>query len=407
MAWQQHLNSLVQETAALDLVGMPRAHAPAFKQVARAQQCVISSRELGKVGTGLVEEGYDSKGFRVKSKTCNFGPMAGFVCVNPNYSKKGLAFAETQQHYVETALRDEDHVGWSASTEQICISDQRLAWLRSEDSVHVEPIAIGGDGLAFYGMVAEPAPVTYLLAKERHRVSKEMVWHLYTLTASPSPLQIKMSWSVLKSELKAQPILALVNPYPAYEKGHYKNCCCGDYDLFGVWPRRRQKAKPKPGVLPAYDPRGEDRRIAGMPGTVEERDRQAELYEERRLGNISDRIHTIAQMVNSVLPAPPGARPGQRDMLHHSDEGGRPVITAVELPVIAFVPNPQLGQVVHTVGAGNISQMQSLVKLCAALGYMPILNVGWLGDLGDTAALGDTGDARGWQTPLDSNRRSR
>jgi hypothetical protein len=35
---------------------------------------VISCREVGAVCTGLIEEGYALKGFRVDTKSCNWGP---------------------------------------------------------------------------------------------------------------------------------------------------------------------------------------------------------------------------------------------------------------------------------------------------------------------------------------------
>lgn len=352
MVWQHLLNQLVQGPRALQVVGMPPAHAPAFMQVATSQSCVISSRELGLVGTGLAEEGYDSKGFRIKSKTCDFGPMAGFVCTNPNYSKRGVAYAPTQQRDINHALKDDDHVGWKGSTEHICISEARLNWLRAEPSVNVATAPLLRDGSALYGRIAAPAPVTYVLRRQPHALTHETLWHLYTVgkeaelqrVIGSAALQLQ-PWDTLKTSLALAPIEALVNPYPAYPRGHYKNCVCGDYDLFAVWPRRKD-----------YDPAGEDRRIAGMlPGqgaaNRDARNNQIFKWEDKRLGNISNRVHLVAQLINSALPGVPGAVGGRRDMVHHSDEAGRPMVTEVELPVIAFIPGDARGwQAPHTIG---------------------------------------------------------
>jgi len=400
MVWRHLSNQLIQGARALQKVGMPPSHAPAFMQIATSRACVISSRELGIVGTGLVEEGYDSKGFRIKSKTCNFGPMAGFVCTNPNYSKRGVAYAPTQQRDIDHALKDDDKVGWRGSVEHICISQKRLDWLRGEPSVNVITAPLTRDGTVLHGRIVEPAPVVYVLRRQPHAKTREVVWHLYTvgketelgrIAATPA-LQMQ-PWDTLRTALALKPIEALVNPYPAYPLGHYKNCVCGDYDLFGVWPRRAN-----------YDPMGEDRRIAGMlPGQSKAqgnaRNQQIFSWEDKRLGNINNRVHMVGQMINSVLPPAEGAIGGRRDMVHHSDEAGRPMVTEVELPVIAFIP-PGPGRVGLTVAAENIAQMRSLVALCDILGFQVILNAGWVTQLSAFGAVpGTTGDSRGWQTP--------
>jgi len=381
---QIYLNSLIRGNAALDLVGMPLGHAPAFSTAARSQDCVISSRELGKTGRQLAEEGYDSKGFRIKSKTCNFGPMAGFVCRNALFSKKGAEYKDEQEKAHKHALEDDDKVGWRGSTEQLCISEARLAWLQAQPDLNVAPRAFAGNPNIMWGAITAPGAPRSLYLMRREQRNGDTVWALYE-TDQPvdtRPVLQRSAWDVLQ----ARPMLGMVNPYPAYPRGHYKNCVCGDYDLFAVWPRR--------GV---YQPRGEDRRIAGMPtGNAQRRDQQIALWEDRRLGNISNRVHLVAQLINSLLPGAPGAIGGTREMVHHSDEGGRPHVTEIELPVIAFVP---INGVVETVAADSLHRMSVLVKLCHTLGFQVILNAGWVAQLGGPHALGTTGDARGWQTP--------
>jgi len=46
----------------------------------------------------------DDQGFRIKSKTCNFGPMAGFVCRNALFSKKGAEYKDEQEKRYAQAL---------------------------------------------------------------------------------------------------------------------------------------------------------------------------------------------------------------------------------------------------------------------------------------------------------------
>src|SRR5215468_7376459 len=67
--------------------GFPSQHVEAFKRVALRNKMVISSRELNPLCTDLVLENYAAKGFHIKAKTCDWGPMAGFVLEDPRFTK--------------------------------------------------------------------------------------------------------------------------------------------------------------------------------------------------------------------------------------------------------------------------------------------------------------------------------
>jgi hypothetical protein len=67
--------------------GFPKVHVDAFKSVACRNKSVISSRELNPLCTDLVLEGYAAKGFHIKAKTCDWGPMAGFVPEDYRFTK--------------------------------------------------------------------------------------------------------------------------------------------------------------------------------------------------------------------------------------------------------------------------------------------------------------------------------
>lgn len=75
--------------AALDATGTLAAHSETFQSVATSSQCVIASRAVGKFATGLLRDGYATKGFHNKAKSCNWGPMAGFVLSDPRFTKRG------------------------------------------------------------------------------------------------------------------------------------------------------------------------------------------------------------------------------------------------------------------------------------------------------------------------------
>lgn len=69
--------------------GFPAKMVAAFLVSAEETQTIVSSRLPGGVGTDLIDAGYDLKGFQIKAKSCDWGPMAGFICQLPFLNKKG------------------------------------------------------------------------------------------------------------------------------------------------------------------------------------------------------------------------------------------------------------------------------------------------------------------------------
>ena len=66
------------------------------------------------------------------------------------------------------------------------------------------------------------------------------------------------------------------------------------------------------------------------------------------------------------------------DLVHHSDEAGRPMVHDVDLPFIGFVPDDKGG----AYGIATIEAFKKFIELCKAKGLVPILNPGWLQELG-------------------------
>jgi hypothetical protein len=127
--------------------GFPSRIVDAFQEVANRMQCVIMTRTPGSVGTQLIDERYDLKGFGIHSKSCNWGPMAGFVCMTPHLNKAGydkidfnLTNTMDALNYIQSI--DDKRKGTIISKDpeiiyeptdpfpQLCISKDRFDWLR-------------------------------------------------------------------------------------------------------------------------------------------------------------------------------------------------------------------------------------------------------------------------------------
>ena len=110
----------------------------AFTVAAQSLQSIISSRTPGGAALTLIEEMYDLKGFFIKSKSCDWGPMAGFVCMLPCFNKAGVAKyvynTNYMQAYLDTLRIDGPKNGYNAEPFlPLRISNNRVDELQKVD----------------------------------------------------------------------------------------------------------------------------------------------------------------------------------------------------------------------------------------------------------------------------------
>lgn len=329
-------------------IGMPLAHKKIFLEVAREQKCLIMVRATGPTCHGLLEEGYDTKGYRIHGKSCNWGPMAGFVMRDARLSKYGLAKAGfNHKKHVEALYADEENQGWYASTTPLIISRPRIAWLLNNDH-----IALQASGNNYIG-VADKAGVrfNYVLVSEgrdlfsvcfdHSRGGARWVQDSGNAKDHPHP-----------SNRQYEPMLAMTNPpdHGLTTATPHLKAITGDYDLFAVWPYTE---------LHDARPGGDDHRPLGTvrgSNSQAEKDNITRLESQfttggqgTKLGNITSRIYLICQLINSRVG---------RNVLWHSDEAARPFLDDVDLPVIAFTPAGA-----H-IGVESIGDFKRLIEAC-------------------------------------------
>ena len=83
-------------------------------------------------------EGYDTEGYRIHGKSCDWDPMAGFVMRDPRLNKYGMDKAGFNRSKHKEAIED-DHEGqgWKASTTPLKISQSRINWLKVKGLIDV------------------------------------------------------------------------------------------------------------------------------------------------------------------------------------------------------------------------------------------------------------------------------
>lgn len=384
---------MVYDQDACDLAGFLTAHKDVFLKIAEETKCIIMSRAPGIYSKQLIEEGYGSKGFHDKAKSCNWGPMAGFVNHNPLFSKAGLGSKhKTQVKYIKKALDD------GTTKVHLHISEARKKWLLENGWITEKKGTL--DGTVYiprFDHVAAAADPKLL------KNVKSMVFGLRPVKLDKKPFHsVWYKYPHKTSEWFWNRVITLVDsnfneqegggdPYP--DVPWYKRATTADYDLFGCW---HQKS----------DTQLEDK----SEGSQEELDRRPVSPYDLILGNLdaedpdwgnaTQRLQFVGRLLNQSLstPLPYGGGYKGGDLVHHSDEAGRPFTEDVDHPVIIFLPKGLASKFSgnRTIALGDnpkgsldtkgvydkfLKEFRELIDKVKA-DYNVELNPGWIADLG-------------------------
>jgi hypothetical protein len=393
--------------AALQDTGMPLQHRDPIQQVADRSGHAIIFRAVGTQSTQLLIEGYAAKGFRIDTKSCDWGPVRGFVCVDPRLSKVGgdeRGAADNRAYTVE-ALEGRVRQGalggldpsatghdivmldWMADCKPVVISGARFNELRT-----------GG----LDGLTDENGIIRGVSTDKTRRVrfpwaviptSRTLANVPYLNACGPIP---DGSYGVFVDHTNAdvgftqfrpsivQPIrvegfdavMGLINP--GTDNYGYRACVTGDYDLFAVWSPAKV-AGAFVGKLD-MDVRIVDRVRHESPGITAPHNHQ-----HYKLGNITRRLEMIKVLLNSALIGG-GSFPGG-NLVHHSDEVGNPSpglkkTLQQSFPLLAFLPEhswsrfwPRLTQ--PALGIRNSMDFSILVSGCGRAGINADLRPEW------------------------------
>jgi hypothetical protein len=379
-----------------NVAGVPREHAHAFRTVAASQRCVILVRCVGPTCLQLLQQGYDTKGFRIHGKSCDWGPMAGFVLRDPRLNKNGMEKAGYNRgEHVEALSDARSRADWTASTTPLRLFPERVEWLRTTGRIALTPKAGRLEGHAVH-----PSGIAFHYCLIKVQTPAGEMWGVYFDRSKNAPqlggargtsFMQEHGGSVARYDTKYgdmyEPMLAMTNSvdHRHYGGEHPLNAITGDYDLFALWPFLRGPNR--------YDRHGEDRRILGTVKAWSQRDHIEHVLERNftvpdperngvqhgtKLGNMTNRLYSVSQILNSTIG---GMRTGvagmagqpfpRRNVLWHSDEAARPHVADVDLPLIAFTPGG------NHIAIETIADFRTFVQLCLLVGIVPTLAEGW------------------------------
>ncbi len=345
---------------ALDLVGMPVSHGRVFQRVANETECVIASRAVGKMATGLLLEGYATKGFHNKAKSCPFGPMAGFVMADPRFTKNPEI--EGQRRDLRKAIQS------GASETPLYITDERRTALEGP----LGQITYIGGNINEKLYKANGKDMNFVLRRVMNGpgANGKILW---AVLYGPSEVRLSNSLqrpnTLKENSGELMPVMAMVDAdCPPAVKRTYRAATTGDYDLWAVFPKREN-----------YSRKGADKRA--VPGSDRFRQPIKDFiaHEDQHKGNLTPRIRRLAEQLNDGVRQA-GYTGG--DVVHHSDEAGRPMVKDIDFPCIAFVPGDPWCHALE-----NVHDLKLFIGGLKSK-YVLGLNPGWLGQLGISVSKG-------------------
>ena len=342
--------------------GMPLSHGKAFQSVADKTGDVIASREVGKWAEGLLLESYATKGFHNKAKSCPWGPMAGFVMADRRFTKN----TDTEGQRKDLVKSES-----SGATEiPLYITEERR---RALEGPLGRITRAGGNINEMVYQAQGPGGISMKFVLKRTLdgpgASGKVLWAVFY-----APGEVRLSNTLTDANTRQGgqallPVMAMVDAAcPAAVRKTYRAATTGDYDLWAIFTRRTH-----------FSPGGGDKRM--VPGS----DRFVtplstfNANEDEHKGNLTPRIAKIRELLNSAVRSLAGYAGG--DVVHHSDEAGRPMISSIDFPCIVFVPKvlPYL--------VTNIPELKELI--CALnFDYVISLNPGWQRQLGIIVSKG-------------------
>ena len=398
-------------------------HAKACEQVAEWTNCIILFREPGVMAEGLIAEHYSMKGFRIDTKSCNWGPMAGFVCADPRLTKDPVYAAADKNpkwthealsgHIVEKWFGKVEDPEWKANVMPIAISKDRIEQLKARNVIHPrldtgsaasksvsadfvgESRAPKGDTVLYWRLVPAGGADQWWLKDRGQRQANYYVLCVDTQGAKPFRQQYPDGVEPIRFK-GHETILGLINPGTT-ERG-FKACVTADYDLFAIWPGtgaedRMARQHELMGDLrdkmqtPAPLPGG----VARMPG-VDTRLQKGGHREHHRFGDVSARTMNVKVLLNSALQGRTGYQGG--NAIHHNDEAGNFALAkgtlADCLPLIGFMPESRTGHHIRSAGFNTVlvetlADFRELVLYARSEGFREVVKPSWLGEAGITA----------------------
>ena len=366
----------------LERAGIHPSHGLAIQSFADDLERIVVSRCATPAGIQLLDEGYPCKGFGIKAKSCDWGPFTGFAMAHTTYAKfaggNTTAAYKNQAKFFDKARSDTGFLATDvgglkaniaavgrhssmAGETPILLSAARLQYLKNQNEIRLNQIA---DGEMIFCNSPFGLMGFILVDLRTNSTATWGIMHRDNFAVGPTHvvLQNGGAWSLVRGMRNTSPGGSSTDPS--------RQCCTGDYDLWGVFPKRDSRVASTRSLAE----HGMDRQMRSFSAATPQaspavlqiiknlqanvRDsawkRRHHVYgdyqEDREKGNISAlTLHSAREMNRRIRIA--GYQGG--DMFHHNDDLGNPYRSDVEEELIAFVPGDPCPHFIESTTTGD------------------------------------------------------
>jgi hypothetical protein len=329
--------------------GIVKTHLIPILQVAKETQQIISFRPVDRMSTGLIEEGYPTKGFAIKGKSSNHGPQSGFICVDQNFSKLHVTLqndkTSRQKHVTKyNASVHECLQKGDAVAVNLTLTKARLKWLENNQIIVVKK--------------AEDNNILKIFSEGLE----------YTAVKNGDKFEISY---------EGQPLKVLADP-------RTRQPLTADYDLMFIAPKTEHLDLAKDDKLPVtrvhysevsetYKRRYKDKEGEDFtPKHFFENEEETRGRFGQAVGNATPRIIRMIDKLNEATVGKNG-----NPVVHHNADSGSPATDpASNYPITVFIPENLAGyDTIHIIE--NAEQFTEFVKQAKSHGFFVPTNTKW------------------------------
>jgi adenylate cyclase ExoY len=260
-------------------VGIPANQAIKMQEVAKTSNTIFGIRPVENIARTLIEEGYPTKNFKVKGKSSNWGPQAGFICKNQHFSKKNGSEKDIKKFNAE--IKHGLAKGHFKTT-PLKISKARITELR--DELNIIETANQDKNIMIYATSPSGEEESFIAVYDQQDDSYEI------LSAKDKvPIEVVCD-------------LKLGKPLTA------------DYDLLLLAPRienfKTDAKDNRPGKMSIFKNKNIDQK---------DKIKHINENENQNFGNLTARSLDVVNQINTKLDRGYGL-----ETVHHSDDAGNP-----------------------------------------------------------------------------------
>lgn len=331
--------------------GIVPSHLEKLLQVAVVHDCVIAVRPVDRMATALIEAGHPTKDFHIKGKSASWGPQAGMICVDQNFSKleggdaKEIAgFNEEIAHSLKPRGRGAPPF---AVQVPLTLSRERLSALLASQVI-TAPSHTDNEHMPTHLEAIGPSGKKYIFAAKLESSGR------YAITRAGKPLY------VLAPKVGALPLTA-------------------DYDLMFVAPRMDALGPQDNLPVPTISHRifrsrlNHYKRISHSVTLLSYLDKNT-FYagQDPDKGNVSPRVGKMIGVINQALGCPEGL-----EVVHHGADSSNPATQPkTNYPLTIFLPHP-IGNFKRMMVIHHVDELKQLLQSLKDEGYQPPINPLW------------------------------